>query len=46
MSCPLVKKEKEKGAYESLLSSQFTVSTIWMILEQENGTIEALFLDS
>lgn len=46
MSCPLVKKEKEKGAYESPLSSQFTVSTILVILEQENDTIEALFLDS
>lgn len=46
MSCPLLKKQKEKGAYESLLSSQFMVSTILMILEQENDTIGALFLDS
>lgn len=42
----VVKNAKGKDTYETLLSNQFTVSTIFMVLKEGNNRIEALFLDS
>lgn len=42
----VVKNAKGKDTYESLLSSQFTVTNILMIFEQRNNRDETVLLDS